>query len=106
MNGIGLREWRKQTGASQAEIAQRAGVSRATIIALEKRERVPMLDILDAYGLGVAPIIGGYHAKIQELRRHIKECILYELGLDCEVNIEIKVLDDMPKRNGGVYDGA
>ena len=49
-----LKEWRKMTGKTQAQIAEAAGVTRQTIINFEKRAP-KAVKIIEAYGLRIAP---------------------------------------------------
>lgn len=57
--GAELRRLRRQAGLSQAELAARAGVRRATISELETGERLPMVETLEriAAVLGVPAVL-------------------------------------------------
>lgn len=92
LTGQTLKEQRLAIGASQEEIAKRAGVSRPTIIKYEKSIDLQLTDILEAYCLEVYPTVGSLPADISEIERIVKKLVKDNLGVDCKVRINVELL--------------
>ena len=91
LTGQTLKEQRLAIGASQEEIAKRAGVSRPTIIKYEKGIDLQLADILEAYCLEVYPTVGSLPADISEIERIVKKLVKDNLGVDCKVKINVEL---------------
>lgn len=92
LTGQTLKEQRLAIGASQEEIAKRAGVSRPTIIKYEKGIDLQLTGILEAYCLEVYPTVGSLPADISEIERIVKKLVKDNLGVDCKVRINVELL--------------
>lgn len=92
LTGQTLKEQRLAIGASQEEMARRAGVSRPTIIKYEKGIGLQLTDILEAYCLEVYPTVGSLPADISEIERIVKKLVKDNLGVDCKVRINVELL--------------
>lgn len=92
LTGQTLKEQRLAIGASQEEIAKRAGVSRPTIMKYEKCIDLQLTGILEAYCLEVYPTVGSLPADIREIERIVKKLVKDNLGVDCMVRINVELL--------------
>ena len=92
LTGKTLKEQRLAMGASQAEMAKRAGISRPTIIRYEKGIDLQLANILDAYCLEVYPTVGSLPADINEIERIVKKIVKDNLGVECKVKVNIELL--------------
>ena len=92
LTGQALKGQRLAIGASQEEMAKRAGVSRPTIIKYEKGIDLQLSDILEAYCLEVYPTVGSLPADISEIERIVKKLVSDNLGVDCKVRINVELL--------------
>ena len=88
--GKDLKEQRLSLGLSQADIAKRAGTCRQTIIALERKARIPLTTILDAYGMDVVPS-EATKEPIDVLRGQIIDAVKRKFGNNCKVKISIEL---------------
>lgn len=88
--GKDLKEQRLYLGLSQADIAKRAGVSRQTIVALEKRPYIPLFAILNAYEMCIVPAKTTKES-IEVLRGQIIDAVKGELGDNCSVRISVEL---------------
>lgn len=91
MTGEALRKWRISIGASQAEIAKRAGVSRQTIVAYEQKSELPMTKILEAYGLVIQPMVCSISENLENFTDRLKEDIEEKTGRKCQIKINIEL---------------
>lgn len=91
LTGQTLKEQRMAIGASQEEMARRAGVSRPTIIKYEKNIDNKLSNILEAYCLEVYPTAGSFPADINEIERIVKKLVKDNLGVDCRVKINVEL---------------
>ena len=94
MTGEALRRWRISIGASQAEIAKRAGVSRQTIVAYEQKDELPMTKILEAYGLVIQPIVCSISENLDNFTDRLKEEIEEKTGRKCQIKINIELCEE------------
>lgn len=92
LTGQTLKEQRLAIGASQEEMAKRAGVTRPTIIKYEKGIDLRLAAILEAYCLEVYPTAGSLPADISEIERIVKKLVKDNLGVDCKVRINVELL--------------
>ena len=92
LTGQTLKEQRLAIGASQEEMAKRAGVSRPTIIKYEKGIDLQLAALLEAYCLEVYPTVGSLPADISEIERIVKNLVKDNLGVDCKVRINVELL--------------
>lgn len=81
-------------GASQAEIAKRAGVSRQTIVAYEQKDELPMTKILEAYGLVIQPIVCSISENLDNFTDRLKEEIEEKTGRRCQIKINIELCEE------------
>ena len=88
--GKDLKEQRLSLGLSQSDIARRSGVSRQTIIALEKKGIIPLSTILDAYEMDIVPS-KTTREQIDVLRGQIIDAVKDEFGNNCSVRISIEL---------------
>lgn len=86
-----LKEQRLAIGISQAEMARRAGISRATIIKYEKNIDLQITNILEAYCLEVYPCVGNLSGNIKEIKRIIEKLLKDNLGVNCKVKIQVEI---------------
>ena len=91
LTGQTLKEQRLAIGASQEEMAKRAGVSRPTIIKYEKGIDLQLAALLEAYCLEVYPTVGSLPADISEIERIVKNLVKDNLGVDCKVRINVEL---------------
>lgn len=91
LTGQTLTEQRLAIGASQEEMAKRAGVSRPTIIKYEKGIDLRLAALLEAYCLEVYPTVGSLPADISEIERIVKNLVKDNLGVDCKVRINVEL---------------
>lgn len=91
--GKDLKEQRLYLGLSQADIARRAGVSRQTIIALEKKDIIQLSTILDAYEMDIAPA-KTTRESIEVLRGQIIDAVKDEFGDNCKAKITIELCEE------------
>lgn len=91
LNGQTLKDQRLAIGASQEEMAKRAGVSRPTIIKYEKSIDPKLATVLEAYCLEVYPTVGSLPADISEIERVIKRLVENNLGVKCKVKINVEL---------------
>ena len=91
LTGQTLKEQRLAIGASQEEMAKRAGVSRPTIIKYEKNIDNQLANILEAYCLEVYPTAGSLPADISEIERIVKKLVKDNLGVNCKVKINVEL---------------
>ena len=91
LTGQTLKEQRLAIGASQEEMAKRAGVSRPTIIKYEKGIDLQLAAILEAYCLEVYPTAGSLPADISEIERIVKKLVKDNLGVNCKVKINVEL---------------
>ena len=61
-----LKEYRERDGLKQAELAERVGVRRETIVNLEKGRYNPSLKL-------AMDLAGGFHVPVEELFRYTEE---------------------------------
>ena len=94
MTGEALRRWRISIGASQAEIAKRAGVSRQTINAYEQKGELPMTKILEAYGLVIQPMVCSISENLDNFTDRLKEEIEEKTGRKCQIKINIELCEE------------
>lgn len=92
LTGQTLKEQRLAIGASQEEMAKRAGVSRPTIMKYEKGVDLQLAALLEAYCLEVYPTVGSLPADISEIERIVKNLVKDNLGVDCKVRINVELL--------------
>lgn len=88
--GKDLKEQRLSLGLSQSEVARRAGLSRQTINALERKSYIPFTITLDAYKMDIVPSKNTKES-IEVLREQIIDCVKDEFGNNCKVNISIEL---------------
>lgn len=91
LTGQTLKEQRLAIGASQEEMAKRAGISRPTIIKYEKNIDNQWANILEAYCLEVYPTVGSLPADISEIERIVKKLVKDNLGVNCKVKINVEL---------------
>ena len=94
MTGDELRRWRISIGASQAEIAKRAGVSRQTIIAYEQKSELPMVKIIEAYGFVIQPIACSISENLGNFTDRLREEIEKKTGHKCRIKINIELFGE------------
>lgn len=92
LTGETLAAQRRSIGATQDEMAKRAGVKRQTIGFYEKEVPGKIADILDAYCLEVYPTIGLIPADIRDVERVVKKIVRNNLGVKCNVKLSIELL--------------
>lgn len=91
MTGEDFRKWRISIGASQHEIAKRAGVSRATINKYEQKNELPMVKIIEAYGLVIQPIACSISENLSYFTDSLKAEIEGKTGHKCRIKINIEL---------------
>ena len=91
LTGQTLKEQRLAIGASQGEMAKRAGISRPTIIKYEKNIDNQLTKLLEAYCLEVYPIAGSIPTDISEIERIVKKLVKDNLGVNCKVKINVEL---------------
>lgn len=91
MTGKEFRDWRVSIGATQEEIAKRAGVTRQMIVALEQRKDIKMVNIIEAYGLMIGPITYNVDECIDEITDKLEGVIEQKIGRKCKVKINIEL---------------
>ena len=91
MTGQEFRDWRISIGATQEEIAKRAGVTRQTIIAFEQKSDHKTVDIIEAYGLVIRPMTQNLNECIDEITDRLEEAIERKLGRKGKVKISIEL---------------
>lgn len=91
LTGQTLKEQRLAIGASQEEMAKRAGISRPTIVRYEKNINSQLTNILEAYCLEVYPTAGSLPADIGEIERIVKKLVKDNLGVNCKAKINVEL---------------
>lgn len=86
-----LRQQRESLGVSQAEIARRAGVTRATINKYEKGDGLKYINkVLEAYCLEIYPLVGTIPADLKEITDTIEKNMSVTYGMKCKVKLNIE----------------
>ena len=91
MTGEDFREWRVSIGASQDEIAKRAGVSRQTINKYEQQSELTMVKIIEAYGLVIQPVACSISENLSYFTDRLKGEIEEKTGHKCRIKINIEL---------------
>lgn len=91
MTGQEFRDWRVSIGATQEEIAKRAGVTRQMIVAFEQKSDLKTVNVIEAYGLVIRPMTYNIDECIDEITDRLEETIEQKTGRRCKVKINIEL---------------
>ena len=91
MTGQEFRDWRVSIGATQEEIAKRAGVTRQMIVAFEQKSDLKTVNVIEAYGLVIRPMTYNIDECIDEITDRLEETIEQKTGRRCRVKINIEL---------------
>lgn len=91
MTGQEFRDWRVSIGATQEEVAKRAGVTRQMIVAFEQKNDLKTVNVIEAYGLVIRPMTYNIDECIDEITDRLEETIEQKTGRRCKVKINIEL---------------